>query len=77
MPTWATNNCERCGAPIQQRATGRPRRYCGQACRQAQYLVTKVNRMALAATDHINPQAATTALEPATAGSPGRKLVLS
>jgi hypothetical protein len=26
--------CEECGTPLRLRATGRPARYCGAACRQ-------------------------------------------
>ncbi len=33
----ATGSCEDCGAPLQQLARGRRRRYCGAACRSAAY----------------------------------------
>jgi len=26
--------CERCGAPIEQKPTGRPRRFCSERCRR-------------------------------------------
>jgi hypothetical protein len=27
------NACERCGAPLEQRSTGRPRKWCSESCR--------------------------------------------
>lgn len=46
MPAWTLEYCKRCGAPIAQAATGRPRRFCSATCKQAFYRagVTKVNR---------------------------------
>ena len=44
MTTWAAADCERCGAPLGQPTTGRPRRFCSNACKQMAYRVTKVNR---------------------------------
>lgn len=46
MPDWTSAYCERCDAPINQAATGRPRRFCSPACKQAAYRgrVTKVNK---------------------------------
>lgn len=37
MPLWALTTCVNCGAEIQQPAAGRPRRFCCDACRQADY----------------------------------------
>ncbi len=36
--------CQRCGRPIAHAATGRPRLYCGQACRQRAYERRRVDR---------------------------------
>jgi hypothetical protein len=33
----AAGTCGQCGGPVQVAGTGRPRRWCGQACRQAAY----------------------------------------
>ena len=46
MPAWALTDCEHCGARLAQSSTGRPRRFCSTACKQAAYRgrVTKVNR---------------------------------
>lgn len=44
MPSWTTSYCAHCGAAIDQSTTGRPRRFCSAACKQAYYRVTKVNR---------------------------------
>ncbi|MEV6239097.1 hypothetical protein [Lentzea sp. NPDC051838] len=33
----AAPQCQRCATPFSQAAVGRPRRYCGNACRQAAY----------------------------------------
>jgi hypothetical protein len=30
----ASEGCERCGAPLQRRPTGRPRRFCSERCRR-------------------------------------------
>lgn len=37
MPAWAPVACVHCGAPLRQPASGRPRRYCSPACKQAAY----------------------------------------
>jgi predicted metalloprotease len=30
----SAEGCERCGSPIERKATGRPRRYCSERCRR-------------------------------------------
>ena len=41
------NSCARCGAPLKQRSTGRPRKWCSESCRrkvtETQFL-SKVSR---------------------------------
>ena len=37
LPPFRPTTCRYCGAPITQPHTGRPRRYCSNRCRQAQY----------------------------------------
>ena len=37
MPAWTMTTCARCGAAIDQAATGRPRRFCSDACKQRAY----------------------------------------
>lgn len=34
MAAWANSNCEICGAPLEQRTMGRPRRTCSDLCRK-------------------------------------------
>ncbi|GLX02940.1 hypothetical protein [Microtetraspora sp. NBRC 16547] len=41
--------CEGCGAPLQRAGTGRPARYCSQACRQRAYRARKAPETAIAA----------------------------
>lgn len=70
MPEWAPTQCARCGAQIEQRTKGRPRRWCSQACRMAAYraaCVTKVNRTAQDDSGHIIYQADAAAPRLATA----------
>jgi hypothetical protein len=72
MPDWALGYCERCGAPIGQRATGRPRRFCSDACRQSHYRVTKVNRTPHVLAGHTNVQARRAALNLGNPGKPSK-----
>ena len=44
MPSWTISYCVHCGAAIDQSTTGRPRRFCGDACRKLAWRATKVNR---------------------------------
>ena len=70
MPSWSPTHCQhckhRCSANNRPAAT-----VLLDNCRKRHHDRTKVNRTALAATDHTNPQVATTTPEPATAGSQG------
>ncbi len=72
MPSWTTSYCARCGAAIDQSTTGRPRRFCSAACKQAQYRVTKVNRKGYSKFEGTNTQTGRVTPSPAKPGKPAR-----
>jgi len=78
MPTWSLRVCARCGAEMEQAATGRPRRFCSAACRTADYRarVTKVNRTGYLRSEGGNTQGAGETSSAASGGQPGRTVAL-
>jgi predicted nucleic acid-binding Zn ribbon protein len=47
MNARTSGRCERCGAPLKQRPTGRPRKWCSKACRRKVPEMSKSNRNSL------------------------------
>lgn len=74
MSSWSLTRCARCGAEMEQAATGRPRRYCSDACRTADYRrrVTKVNRTGCEQSEGRNIHGAGETSSPASPGKPAR-----
>jgi hypothetical protein len=43
-PAGAPDTCARCGKPLKQRSTGRPRKWCSERCRRRKVPQTKTLR---------------------------------
>lgn len=73
MPDWTSSTCVRGGAAIPQPATGRPRRFCSDACRKTTWRATKGNRKGYTgrtAPEGQNIHALCAAFSPGTAAKP-------
>ncbi|WP_433426494.1 hypothetical protein ACQP1V_43420 (plasmid) [Microtetraspora malaysiensis] len=53
--------CEGCGGPVQRAGTGRPARFCSQACRQRAYRIRSTPTTATSTAHHLAERVATSA----------------